>query len=87
MDVITTNLATQALKTHPSRGADIWLPGLDHSTSQPEKSERVRRRNVDDARLFAEFASLVVDYCEASKFDAGQRKAFFNGVLGFLYEK
>jgi hypothetical protein len=64
-----------------------WPLNLAHSTSRNEKSERARRRNETDFRLFAEFASLVVDYCETSKLDAAQRQGFSDDVLGFLYDK
>jgi hypothetical protein len=52
---------------------EVWPLGLNHSTSKAEKSERARRRNEADNRLFAEFARLVVDYCDTAKLDRGTK--------------
>jgi hypothetical protein len=67
--------------------AGVWPLGINHSTSKLEKSERARRRNENDNRLLAEFSSLVVNYCEASKLDHAQRAEFSHDILGFLHEK
>jgi hypothetical protein len=82
----TNNLLRQSLSSATER-VEIWPLGIDHSTSKLEKSERARRRNENDNRLLAEFASLVLAYCEGSKMDEAQCAEFSHDILGFLHDK